>query len=104
MKQQKAQKNTGRGSIPSALSPGAESEVLTVRDAAELLLCHTSTIYRLVEHREVPGFRLGGGWRFRRADIEQWIAAGGVQRSETAPRRGRPPAPAKRDRGRRKRK
>jgi len=67
----------GRRPTPSGLSPDAESEVMTVRGVAQYLHCHYSTIYRLVEHRQLPGFRLGGNWRFLRSDIEKWIAAGG---------------------------
>jgi excisionase family DNA binding protein len=34
--------------------------------------CHQSTIYRLAKHGEIPGFRLGGAWRFRISDIDRW--------------------------------
>jgi excisionase family DNA binding protein len=90
---EKGRKVSGRGAIPSSLSPDAESEVMTVRGVAQYLHCHYSTIYRLVEHRQLPGFRLGGNWRFLRSDIEKWIAAGGGKPSGSAPAKsggGRP--------------
>ena len=62
---EKGRKVSGRGAIPSSLSPDAESEVI-VHGVAQYLHCHYSTIYRLVEHRQLPGFRLGGNWRFLR--------------------------------------
>ena len=32
-------------------------------------------LYRLLKLREIPGFQLGADWRFRRVDIDAWIAA-----------------------------
>jgi excisionase family DNA binding protein len=46
---------------------------MTVRELARYLDCHPTTIYRLLRLHEVPAFRLGGGWRFRRDTIEEWI-------------------------------
>lgn len=31
------------------------------------------TAYRLATDSKLPGFRVGGTWRFRRVDIEDWI-------------------------------
>jgi excisionase family DNA binding protein len=33
------------------------------------------TIYRLAQAGEIPGFKLGGTWRFRRTELDRWIAA-----------------------------
>ncbi len=57
-------------------------EIVTVKDLAKYLHCHQSTIYRLVKRGEIPGFRLGGGWRFKIDEIDRWCrrAAGGSQR------------------------
>jgi len=69
-----------------------EREVMTLRDAAEYLNCHPSTLYRMVNHGDIPGFRLGGGWRFRRSDLEKWIASLTAKpvESKPAPRKARP--------------
>jgi excisionase family DNA binding protein len=53
-------------------SRGMAREILTVKDLASYMHCHESTIYRLVKHRELPAFRLGGAWRFRITDIDRW--------------------------------
>jgi excisionase family DNA binding protein len=47
-------------------------EIVTVRDLANYLHCHQSTIYRLAKRGEIPAFRLGGGWRFKISDINRW--------------------------------
>jgi excisionase family DNA binding protein len=80
----------------SGLSPDAELRVMTLRDVADYLHCHYSTVYRLCQQQGIPGFRLGGDWRFLKSQIDEWIAKGGGRLY------GRPPA--KTSNGRRKRK
>ncbi len=48
-------------------------QILTVPMLAEYLLCHPSTIYRLLKNKRIPGFRVGSDWRFRRSAIDQWL-------------------------------
>ncbi|MDA8397220.1 MAG: helix-turn-helix domain-containing protein [Actinomycetota bacterium] len=31
------------------------------------------TVYRLAAARNIPAFKVGGTWRFRRQEIDQWI-------------------------------
>ena len=49
--------------------------ILTIRDVAEYLRVAEKTIYGLAQKRHIPSFKVGGQWRFRRADIDAWIAA-----------------------------
>jgi excisionase family DNA binding protein len=49
-------------------------EVLTPREAAEYLNIHIRTIYRLVKSGEIPGRKVGGSWRFKRTDLEEWLS------------------------------
>lgn len=60
---------------PSPPVDAVISEILNIAQVAEYLHTHPSTIYRLLKNRKIPGFRLGADWRFRRADIDKWIAA-----------------------------
>ena len=60
-----------RGAGP--LEHAREEIFMTVQEVAEYLNCHAGTVYRLVRQREIPCFKLGGSWRFRRSDLEQWI-------------------------------
>jgi excisionase family DNA binding protein len=53
--------------------PEALSEIMTLREVAEYLACSRNTIYRLATKRQIPRFRVGNNFRFRRSDIEQWI-------------------------------
>jgi excisionase family DNA binding protein len=45
-------------------------EVLTLKQLAEHLQLSERTIYRLLERGELPGFKVGGHWRFRRAVVD----------------------------------
>jgi len=47
---------------------------LTLRDVAHLLKISERSVYRLAQRAEVPAFKVGGSWRFRREDIDTWIA------------------------------
>ncbi|WP_095085245.1 helix-turn-helix domain-containing protein [Mesorhizobium sophorae] len=49
------------------------SEILTVREVAALLKINVKTAYKLVAKGEIPGFKVGGSWRFDRGKIESWI-------------------------------
>jgi len=48
--------------------------ILTVREVAELLKIGQKTAYTMVQQGVLPAFRVRGQWRFRRADIDAWIA------------------------------
>ena len=50
-------------------------DILTIRQLAGYLHVTERTIYRLAAAKGIPAFKVGGSWRFRRADIEAWIAA-----------------------------
>lgn len=50
-------------------------EILTIRDVAEYLKVTEKTVYGLAQKRQIPGFKVGGQWRFRREDIAAWIGA-----------------------------
>ncbi|MNY11660.1 Helix-turn-helix domain protein [compost metagenome] len=52
-----------------------DSEILTLDEVAAYLKAGKKTVYRLAQHGEMPGFKLGGTWRFRRSELDRWIAA-----------------------------
>ncbi|MCP5405184.1 MAG: helix-turn-helix domain-containing protein [Pseudomonadaceae bacterium] len=51
-----------------------DNEILTIREVAEYLKLAEKTVYRLVAEGKIPGFKVGGAWRFRKAEIDRWIA------------------------------
>ena len=48
-------------------------EILTLKEVAEYLKLAEKTAYRLAAEGKLPGFKVGGSWRFKETDIEQWI-------------------------------
>jgi excisionase family DNA binding protein len=56
--------------------PLPPAEVLDAAQAAELLAVEEEAIVELAERGELPGRRIGDAWRFSRAALLQWLAAG----------------------------
>lgn len=50
-----------------------DSPSMTVHDVALYLNVDEKTVYRLAQRAELPGFKVAGTWRFKRADIDAWI-------------------------------
>ena len=48
-------------------------EILTLKEVAEYLKLAEKTTYRLAAEGKLPGFKVGGSWRFKREDILIWI-------------------------------
>ncbi|HEY1851234.1 MAG TPA: helix-turn-helix domain-containing protein [Candidatus Binataceae bacterium] len=57
---------------PNSKSDGADS-ILTVNELAGYLRVHPATIYRLLKARQLPAFRVGFDWRFKRDTIDEWV-------------------------------
>ena len=63
--------NGGKGEAMA----NAEDEILTLDEVAAYLKAGKRTVYRLAASGKLPAFKLGGTWRFRRGDLDQWIAS-----------------------------
>ena len=48
-------------------------EILTLKEAAQMLRIHWSTAYRLVKRGEIPAFRIGSDYRLSRQQLETWM-------------------------------
>ncbi|MBF0493617.1 MAG: helix-turn-helix domain-containing protein [Candidatus Omnitrophica bacterium] len=48
-------------------------EVLTVEELADYLQIKTSTIYKHAQHGQIPCFKIGSAWRFKKSSIDDWI-------------------------------
>ncbi|MFT3733932.1 MAG: helix-turn-helix domain-containing protein [Rhodocyclaceae bacterium] len=55
--------------------PVKSEDILTVKEVADYLRVNQRTVYRLTVERKLPGFKVGTTWRFKRSDIDAWIAA-----------------------------
>lgn len=50
-------------------------EILTLPEVAQLLKVAEKTVYTMAQKGGLPAFKVGGQWRFRRADLDNWIDA-----------------------------
>lgn len=48
-------------------------QIMTIKEVAEYLKLTEKTAYRLAAEGKLPGFKVGGSWRFKSQDIEAWI-------------------------------
>ena len=61
------------------MQPTTEPDILTAEEVATLLHMNTTHIYKLAKDGKIPSFKIGGQRRFRRLEIEAWMAAGGTE-------------------------
>ena len=47
---------------------------LSIEDVAKHFGVNTTTVYRLAQRGQLPGFKVGGQWRFNRDMLEAWVA------------------------------
>ena len=47
-------------------------DIMTIHDLANYLKINEKTAYRLVSEGKIPGFKVGGSWRFNRDEIFAW--------------------------------
>lgn len=59
--------------------PNASSALLTLDEVAAVLRVSKTSVYRLVERRELPFCRVGRSLRFTREDIEAYLQARRVE-------------------------
>lgn len=48
-------------------------QILILKEVAAYLKLTEKTVHRLAAEKKLPGFKLGGSWQFRIADLEAWI-------------------------------
>lgn len=48
-------------------------QILTLKEVAAYLKLAEKTAYKLAAEGKLPGFKVGGSWRFKETDIDRWI-------------------------------
>ena len=46
---------------------------MNIKEVADYLGVHTSTIYKYAQQGTIPAFKIGSDWRFSAKHIDQWI-------------------------------
>ncbi|MEA3489004.1 MAG: helix-turn-helix domain-containing protein [Candidatus Omnitrophota bacterium] len=57
------------------MEEGSRTQIMTAKEAAKYLGLHLVTVYRLIKSGELPCFRVGGQWRFKKDLLDEWIAS-----------------------------
>ena len=50
-----------------------ETKNLSIEEVASWLEVNPRTIYRLVQTGQIPGFKVGGQWRFNEEILKNWM-------------------------------
>lgn len=50
-----------------------QDEILTLPEVAILLKVAEKTVYTMAQRAQLPAFKVGGQWRFKRVDLDRWI-------------------------------
>jgi excisionase family DNA binding protein len=61
-------------------------QLLTLEQVAEYLNVDKFTVYRLLSDKDLPAFKVGNQWRFKRRMIENWLAKNSNANRRNAPR------------------
>lgn len=48
-------------------------QILTIKELSAYLKTSEKTIYRLLSKNEIPAFKVGTSWRFKKEAIDDWI-------------------------------
>jgi excisionase family DNA binding protein len=52
----------------------SDTSILTADEVAEYLKLSKITVYKLAKDGSLPGFRVGGSWRFSKGNIEKMMS------------------------------
>ncbi len=55
-----------------------EDRWLSVEEIGRYLGVSTDTIYRWIEKNDMPAHRMGKLWKFKKAQVDAWVEAGGA--------------------------
>ncbi len=58
-----------------------DTEILNAKEAAEFLGAHVETIRRLARNGELPAYKIGKDWRFRKEALMDWAESHHLRRS-----------------------
>ena len=50
-----------------------DNDIITIKEVSAYLKLAEKTAYRLAAQGKIPGFKIGGSWRFRKSEIEDWL-------------------------------
>jgi excisionase family DNA binding protein len=64
--------------------PDKAIKLLTLAEAAIILKISRRTLHRMIQHRQIPAFKVGGQWRILESRFHEWVHG----EENTAPKAG----------------
>ena len=61
-------------------------KLLTLAEAATILKISKRTLHRMIQHRQIPAFKVGGQWRILESRFQEWVE----DEENSAPKNGHP--------------
>ena len=56
---------------------------VSVEDIAAHLGVAKDSIYRWIEHKDLPAHKMGRLWKFKLSEVDEWVRAGGAAQERT---------------------
>jgi excisionase family DNA binding protein len=53
--------------------PDKAIKLLTLAEAASILKISRRTLHRMIQHRQIPAFKVGGQWRILESRFHDWV-------------------------------
>ena len=69
--------------------PGGDEELLTTREVMAFLNLSRTRIWELVKREQLPAFKVGGDYRYRRSEIDAWLERFRVNQAPAHPKTGK---------------
>ena len=48
-------------------------KMLTLAEVASILKISKRTLHRMIQHRQIPAFKVGGQWRILESRFQEWV-------------------------------
>jgi excisionase family DNA binding protein len=69
-------------------------EVMNIRQASQYLGVSPDTLYKYVNEQEIPAFKLGNRWRFKKSKLDQWMEEKSMETDPQAKKKSKATAKA----------
>ena len=53
--------------------PETNIRLLTLSEVATILKISKRTLHRMIQHRQIPAFKVGGQWRILESRFQEWM-------------------------------
>src|SRR2546428_7110669 len=70
------------------MAKAVRDEVLTTAETCRYLKVAPRTLYRYIQEKRVPAFKLGKDWRFVKSELDMWLRGESREYSPRKARRG----------------